>query len=158
MARGGYQPPKKPAAVSGPGKLSRRTDGVQAIKSENVSDRADMQQGDRKAIEQAQAIAPLGKSNVGRTPGKTPSPTSAGAASAQPPSFLFDEPSIRPNEPTTTGMDMGPGAGSDILANPPPNNDPRMDVLQYLVLNYGNQDAAQMLAELKDAPGPEAVA
>lgn len=152
--KGGYQAPKKPAAVSGPGKLSRRTDGVQAIKSENVSDRSDLQYGDRKNIEQAQAIAPLGKSpNVGRSPGKAPSPLSAGAATAQPPSFLFDEPTNRPGEAETTGLDIGPGDGPEALVNGPPNDDPRIEVLSYLATQYGNQTAAQMLNEIKDAQG-----
>lgn len=154
--RGGYQRPNKPAAVSGPGKLSRRTDGkTQPIRSEKVSDRSDMQYGDRKAIESAQSAAPLGNPGGGGTPRQTTNPSVAGqarAASPELPDFIFDRPSNRPDEPQTAGLDMGPGPGSEVLANPPVADDPRVNVLQYLVTNFANKDAAEMLNEMTSAP------
>lgn len=100
MARGGYQRPSNPAPVSGPGALSRRTDGApgQGIKSlpnagygEN-KDFRDIQQGAQMAS--APSTAPM------------PKVTGLGA------------PTERPTEPVTAGLPIGPGPGPEALGKP----------------------------------------
>jgi hypothetical protein len=80
--------------VSGPGKLSQRTDMVPS--DPNVY-------GDRKAMQETMSGAPMAKT--------APMPTT------QPITGLFD-PTQRPNEPVTTGNPMGPGPGPEILKGP----------------------------------------
>jgi hypothetical protein len=86
---GGYRRPEHPAPVSGPGALSRRTDGTQP---EMVASGG--QYGDRKAMQAIQGGAPM----AGPPPGPRPVP--------------FGAPTQRPDEPVTAGADAGPGIGS----------------------------------------------
>lgn len=101
--KGGYQPPASPAPVSGPGSLSRRTDGqVQAVPT-------GLPYGAATDLANQESAAPLAA-----TP-NVPQPSAnqmAGAAPAPPP---FDRPTERPDEPITQGVDIGPGDGSNVL-------------------------------------------
>jgi hypothetical protein len=103
--RGGYQKPSKPAAVSGPGALSARTDGRVPATLPSGGD-----YGDRKALAEQQSAAPMSP-QAGPAGGGVPS----GAAAAGPPGFgaagVFS-PTERPGEPPTAGVDFGPGAGA----------------------------------------------
>lgn len=108
---GGYRAPANPAPVSGPGALSRRTDGGPA---QVLSAAPDQAYGQQKAQLDAQRAAPMG--------GATPPPKTAapgqGAAPGQMPGYSggdFNAPSARPGEPVTHGVDVGPGGGSDAL-------------------------------------------
>jgi hypothetical protein len=101
--KGGYQPPASPAPVSGPGSLSRRTDGqVQAVPT-------GMPYGDASALANQEGAAPLSG-----TP-NTPTPSPSQVAGAPPVPLPFDRPTERPDEPITQGVDIGPGDGSDVL-------------------------------------------
>jgi hypothetical protein len=90
--------------VSGPGPYAKRTD--LAYQSESY--------GDGVAYDAAKSSAPLERapkspmlSQAPQVPaGGMPAPTGVG---------LF-EPTQRPNEPITQGVDVGPGAGSEVLA------------------------------------------
>lgn len=102
--RGGYQRPSNPAPVSGPGALSKRTDGApgQGIKSlpnagygEN-KDFRDIQQGAQMSS------APSAPSM------QMPEVTGLGA------------PTQRPTEPLTAGLPIGPGAGPEALGRTNP--------------------------------------
>lgn len=84
--RGGYREPAHPAPVSGPGALSRRTDGGQGVK--RLPDAA---YGESAQFEADQAGAPMAGASV--------VPLSA--------------PSTRPDEPVTAGAQMGAGMGPD---------------------------------------------
>lgn len=97
MARGGYRKPNNPAPVSGPGALSRRTDGGAGSKQAMQEIRTG-KYGESKAIMEQQQGAPLAGN-------PTPSPRVA-APKASP---LF-APTERPSEPVTQGMPFGPGA------------------------------------------------
>lgn len=102
MARGGYRKPANPAPVSGPGALSRRTDGgpVQGAKEMNSGGKY----GERKALQELQQGAPMQGNPV-------PSmPTSAPMISTprEPVTNLF-APTERPDEPLTAGAPVGPG-------------------------------------------------
>lgn len=105
---GGYRRPANPAAVSGPGNLSRRTDGGPGAKKapiQNLPDAGYGEQAEFRGIQQGAPIAQAAK----------PNPASPGGAptSVTPPPL--DAPSSRGDEPVTAGVDMGDGPGSDVL-------------------------------------------
>src|SRR5262245_53527354 len=114
--KGGYQPPANPAPASGPGSLSRRTDGqVQAVPSGG-------DYGARQALLAQERGAKLSATPNPNIPGYSPpsgglSLDQSQAGAAQAPMVMpdFGRPSERPNEPITTGVDIGPGAGQDVL-------------------------------------------
>lgn len=68
-----------------------------------------------KATQQANAqrAMPMGGT---QTP---PAPAAPAAALPRPGSMPYSEPTMRPNEPVTTGIDYGPGAGSEALGPAP---------------------------------------
>ena len=114
---GGYREPGKPAPVSGPGKYSRRTDGGPAQSISAVPNQAYGEAGAQRA---AQRIAPMGGSADA-----APSPDQA--QELRLPAFNglgLHDPSVRPDEPITSGVDIGPGPGSDSLG-PMPNGGPQ---------------------------------
>lgn len=102
MPSGGYRKPANPAAVSGPGALSRRTDGgPQSIQPIPASG----QYGERKAMQELQASAPMAGNPI-----PTPRPQ-------MPVPGLFDQ-TQNPSEPVTAGNPLGPGPGPDALNLP----------------------------------------
>ena len=94
MARGS---PKNPAAASGPGKLSRRTDGGPGSSSQPIRVPTGGDYGDRQAGIAQQQAAPL--ASAGGTP------AGGGGAPISPPSpdGVFG-PTERPNVPLTRGL------------------------------------------------------
>ncbi|GAA0936139.1 hypothetical protein [Actinocorallia libanotica] len=107
---GGKRTPRKPAPVSGPGALSKRTDGGPQARRQLP----DAQYGEQAAFQDAQASAPMaGDSQAG--PGAP--------AQGRPPVEVvpFGAPSMRPDEPVTAGVDIGAGPGSTSLGFPDPN-------------------------------------
>jgi len=106
MARGGYRKPANPAPVSGPGKLSRRTDGgpVQGMKDMA----ANGVYGERKALADMQSSAPMQGNPTPSMPAPTVSATQP-VQQASPMAGLFD-PTQRPEEPITAGMPFGSGS------------------------------------------------
>ena len=116
--RGGYRAPTHPAPVSGPGKLSKRTDGqpIRALSDANY--------GEQATFRNDQSGAPMAS---------TPGPT---ASSMSPVSGLdtsnvvpLSEPSQRPGEPVTSGAASGPGPGVESLGLPNPAD---TAAIQYL--------------------------
>jgi len=105
---GGYRPPQNPAPVSGPGNLSRRTDGGPADKKQAVRRLPDAGYGEQAEYQGIQQGAPIAKVE----PATAPSGAQAAAAALPPP---LDAPSGRPGEPVTSGADAGAGVGSDAL-------------------------------------------
>jgi len=101
MARGGYRKPANPAAVSGPGSLSRRTDGgpIQAAKEIPGGGKY----GERKDLAELQSGAAM----QGNPVPNVPSPS----VPATPPQQLTNlfAPTQRPDEPITAGASFGPG-------------------------------------------------
>jgi len=95
--RGGKRTPANPAPVSGPGSLSRRTDG-QPVRSFPANF-----QGQRKALEDQQQAAPLA---AGGTPGVRPT----GGAPPVAANNVFG-PSERPQESGLQGAIGAPGQG-----------------------------------------------
>lgn len=93
MPRGGYQKPRNPAPVSGPGALSRRTDGGPIQGAKEMAGNG--KYGERKALEELQTSAPM----QGNPVPSMPRPKVTG---------LF-APTERPDEPVTEGSRVGPG-------------------------------------------------
>jgi hypothetical protein len=88
--RGGYQPPRRPAPVSGPGPMSKRTDG------QPVRDLPNPAYGEGKQFEQIQQGARMEQA-------AGPQITPLGA------------PTMRPDEPVTAGVPSGPGPGPEAI-------------------------------------------
>lgn len=103
---GGKRRPRNPAVVSGPGKMSRRTDGgPQQVQAQMTG----MNYGENKDFMDIQSSAPLAA---------TPSVSGVSSQAARPtqqqqqpnPVPLF-APTQRPSEPVTAGAPVGMGPG-----------------------------------------------
>lgn len=109
MANGGYQAPAKPAAVSGPGKMSQRTDKPQI---ENLAS----DYGENVAMSDLRAQSPI-------QPARKPTAQPArGGGGGDPLAGLgitgLAAPSEMSDMPITDGADAGPGAGLEALGLP----------------------------------------
>lgn len=107
---GGRRTPRKPAPVSGPGKLSKRTDGGPQARRQLP----DAQYGEQAAFQDAQASAPMAGDSQAPAPGQAAGPPPVEVVP-------FGAPSMRPDEPVTAGVDIGAGPGSASLGFPDPN-------------------------------------
>lgn len=121
MPNGGYQAPGSPAAVSGPGKMSKRTDNPQIEALANGY-------GEGVAMQDLRSQSPVQpprKQTV--QPGR-----GGGASGAMPPGVTgFDAPTMMPNAPVTEGAAAGPGAGLEGLGiAQDPVSQARQDVAQ----------------------------
>jgi len=129
--RGGYRKPSNPSPVSGPGALSRRTDGgpTQAAKYIPGGN-----YGDGKALLDLQRQAPMAAAS---TPVASPP--------MQPLMTIYDATQF-PEEPVTHGADLGPGEGSEIL------NIPRQtsvyDTVRNLLPYDTSGDAEYLLSQI----------
>lgn len=101
MAQGGYQPPARPAAVSGPGKLSQRTDQPQQA----LPDAAYGEQKTFREIQQGAAMS------AAPGPAEGPPVTPADLSNVVP----LGAPTARPGEPVTAGAALGAGPGTEGL-------------------------------------------
>lgn len=110
--KGGYQAPANPAPVSGPGALSQRTDGGPGA-MQGAKYMSGLPYGQGQEFQDMQQMAPM------EAAPSAPSASSVGSSPSQladmPQVVPFTAPSMRPHEPVTTGIDMGPGAGSEVL-------------------------------------------
>lgn len=107
---GGYRQPRHPAAVSGPGAHSRRTDG--RPKQVQLDD---AKYGEAKAFEEIQRGAKLAGPTQGSPGNLAPSAGSMPPVTAPTPIGAATE---FPDQPVTSGADAGPGAGASILGLP----------------------------------------
>jgi hypothetical protein len=116
--RGGYRKPENPAPTSGPGALSQRTDGGPAQGAKYISG---MPYGEGRSTYDQQTAAPM----------------SAGSAMPQAPAFELPTPLMaptsRPNEPITSGINMGDGPGSEVMMDRPSNEKTLADTLRELI-------------------------
>jgi len=99
--RGGYQPPARPAPVSGPGPLSQRTDGGPGQPKRDLPNPA---YGEGQDFQEIQSGAKMESA---------PGPAGAGPMPQMPPVTGLGEPTQRPGEPVTHGSPSGPGAGPE---------------------------------------------
>ena len=106
MARGGYRQPNNPAPVSGPGALSRRTDGGGPGNQQPVRTPTGGAYGEATELQGLQQAAPLAASPGGDVPpGEMQLPELPG----------FGEPTAMPDTPITDGAALGAGAGPEAL-------------------------------------------
>ncbi len=101
---GGKRTPRKPAPVSGPGAMSKRTDGGPQPKV----DLPDAAYGEQQAYQEAQSGAPMAGGGGAPGGGATPPPQGVEVVP-------FGAPSMRPDEPVTAGSPLGPGPGLESL-------------------------------------------
>lgn len=92
MPAGGYQAPRKPAPISGPGALSERTDGAAG---QPVRDLPNPGYGEQKDFKEIQQQARMSK------------------AKSAPSVTRLDAETERPDEPITEGNPFGPGRGPE---------------------------------------------
>ena len=112
-------PPQNPAGSSGPGPLSKRTDGgpAQALK-----DLPDARYGENSQFQSLQQGASLSASP---SPTGQAQPVPGGSPQELPPNPAASQvtplsaPSARPGEPVTSGAAMGAGPGTEALGNQP---------------------------------------
>lgn len=130
MPHGGERTPNKPAAVSGPGKLSRRTDGGPGERLE-FGDYDSGQVGEAQRLAAMQAAAPQRGRQSGQ--GGPPPPGAAGTAPVQDP---FG-PTSRPNEPITAGLT--PETKERVLPEDP------APLIRSLYHHYPNEDLRRLL-------------
>lgn len=109
---GGYRQPSNPAPVSGPGMLSKRTDGgaidgVQAPATQPQRYVPGLGYGKGKEMMEQQGGAPMQGNDIPQF--DVPTVPSAVPLSA---------PTMFPEEPITAGVDFGPGPGREALRVP----------------------------------------
>lgn len=101
---GGYRRPSSPAAVSGPGAHSARTDG-----RPKQMDLPDAKYGEAANFQEIQQGAAMGAPAAS---------TSGGGGMPMTPPTPLGEPSQSPDQPVTAGADAGAGPGSEALGLP----------------------------------------
>lgn len=106
---GGYRRPTNPSPVSGPGALSRRTDGQQPTR-----DLPNAKYGENEAFRQAQMASPMSGDIGSGGAAAQAGPTGPDLSQIVP----MDADSQRPDEPITAGMSGGPGAGPAVPNRP----------------------------------------
>jgi hypothetical protein len=114
---------------SGPGPFSKRTDRQGAKQLPNAA------YGEQKQFQQDQAGAPMAK---------TPNPMADVVS--------LSEPSRRPDEPVTAGVDSGPGPGREILGLKTPTDVTLEDLTklsQYMPLMMQYADSPQSSGTMK---------
>jgi hypothetical protein len=143
MARGGYRQPANPAPVSGPGALSKRTDGGPG--KQPVRAPSGGAYGDRQNLEQLQQAAPVAASPGGDVGAPQPAgDLTAGVVG-------FGEPTQQPDVPVTAGAASGEGPGLEALGLPnAPDQDLRrlvgwLPVFEHMANQPGSSKAARNL-------------
>ena len=127
--------------VSGPGRLSRRTDkGPQQVNAKMTG----MAYGENKDFMEIQEGASMAATAQPKRTAKTPQSAPAGPMGAMGGGNpLFSE-TQRPNEPVTAGADFGPGAGPAPMGRS--NQNSLTKVYQKMAYANANQDVLDMLA------------
>ena len=111
----------KPALTSGPGAMSRRTDGGPASKQAQRYISGMPNYGDGQEMANLQAQAPMSASSIQgqkMTPSQVAQAASNGQSQGQAqqmPVTPLTAPTQRPNEPVTAGSPLGAGPGPEAL-------------------------------------------
>ena len=122
--RGGYRTPSNPAPVSGPGALSQRTDGGPTQPATYISGLPYGQGGETYAN---QVAAPMQGNNFAM---EMPTPLMA--------------PTARPNEPITSGIDIGDGPGSEVMNLP--NTQEPISITMRKIAQFDPTGEAELIA------------
>jgi hypothetical protein len=133
-SKGGYRKPSNPAVVSGPGSLSRRTDGGPTQAARYI---AGGKYGEGQATLDMQRQAPMAGANAAPMVATNVAPTQ--------PIKTFDHPSEFPDRPITHGLPVGEGAGieASVVANPKSASD-----TMRMLSNFDNSGEAEALANI----------
>lgn len=129
--QGGYRKPENPAPMSGPGALSQRTDGGPAQGAKYIPG---LPYGQGQETYNQQTAAPMS--------GGSPMPSAPEAATMPMPSPLMS-PTGRPNEPITSGIDLGAGPGSEVLNLP--NQQETLATTLRRIAQFDNSGDAELL-------------
>lgn len=137
---GGKRTPRNPAPVSGPGRMSRRTDGgPQQTKAEMTG----MAYGENADFQEIQAGAPMAAA-----PSATPArPRKAGSSAPSVNATPLFAPTQRPDEPITAGAPFGPGPGPSMNVPQQQNAKPSMSsTLSKIMVGTNDPRVARLLA------------
>lgn len=139
---GGPRTPSSPAPVSGPGALSKRTDGGPGAK-QPVRVPTGGAYGDATQLAQAQAGAPMAASPGGDQPAH-----SLLAGLSIPSGPAFGAPTMQPDTPVTDGAASGAGAGPEALGLPVQQDQDLQALQAYLPVfeHMANQPGASSAA------------
>jgi len=132
--QGGYRKPENPAPSSGPGALSQRTDGGPAQGAKYIPG---LPYGQGQETYNQQTAAPMAAAQ--------PAP----AAPTLPPMMSLNDPTQRPDEPLTAGLDIGEGPGSEVM-NVPNRSQSLIDTIRYLTQFDPSGDAELIYRTLTD--------
>ena len=139
---GGKRTPRNPAPVSGPGRMSRRTDGGP---SQTTVPMTGMAYGENADFNDIQSSAPMAAApSVSNTRARNTSPT--GPVAAATPLFA---PTQRPEEPITAGVPFGPGPGPAAMPAPKP----RLSELLRMASEQDDSGDSEFLAALAQRLG-----
>jgi hypothetical protein len=127
------------AGVSGPGKFSKRTDGISFQSTEYGSGVENTANKAGAPLAKTAGVDPTSRSEMGMAPSQTPVTS------------LF-APSQRPEEPITAGVDIGEGAGSTALGMRPQIQEKLSDILATM-LPYDDTGEVEILYQRALARG-----
>lgn len=124
MPSGGARTPNHPAPVSGPGQLSRRTDGGPGNDKQPIRVPTGGNYGDATQMQNLQQGAPLAA-----TPGgDSATPAALALPQITPLSAGTDQPDV----PVTAGAALGAGPGAEALGITPESDDDMDRLMMYL--------------------------
>ena len=129
--QGGYRKPNNPAPVSGPGSLSQRTDGGPTQPATYIPG---LPYGQGQETYSNQVAAPMAGNPIPQM--EMPTPLMA--------------PTARPNEPITSGVDIGDGPGSEAKRRLPNPSYTIQDVIKNLIPYDPSGDAELIYRSLLD--------
>jgi hypothetical protein len=129
--QGGYREPSNPAPVSGPGALSQRTDGGGTQPATYVPG---LPYGQGQETYNNQVAAPMAGNPIPKM--EMPTPLMA--------------PTARPNEPITSGVNIGDGPGSEAMGRLPNRAYTLTEVFRNLIQYDASGDAELVYRNLLD--------
>ena len=129
--QGGYRKPSNPAPISGPGALSQRTDGGA---TQPATYMAGLPYGQGQQNYDNQVAAPMAGNPVPQM--EMPTPLMA--------------PTSRPNEPITSGVNIGDGPGSEAMGRLPNKAYTLTEVFRNLIQYDASGDAELVYRNLLD--------
>lgn len=149
MVSGGYRRPTNPAPASGPGRLSKRTDGGPGQK---LSVAPGLAYGERQQTLAQERTAPMSQADPVQpaalpTPEPSGPPTPATATNTAV-GQAFNAPTARPNEPVTHGVDIGPGAGPNVMPAPVQMQQQQAGPMASMIGSLAPGDQSGVLAQL----------
>lgn len=143
---GGQRTPANPAPASGPGRLSQRTDGGPAQKLAHYEGGG---YGDGKAMDAQQRGAAMAQVDNNAPAAQIPSaPPAAAPQGPAGPVQDFGAASAYPDQPVTTGVDIGAGGGSELLPGMNPQLGPQGGAMAATLRRLAAQDTTGLMVKL----------